>query len=137
MRTSLLAFVAIAFISCNPTDGGRPYKSNAKIFAVDPDINGKITRIDLKRVGTDSLFKVLVEENPGDYESNEPEGHKIDFMIWGSTEIFILRENGNVYYTNKENLKAGQKVNAWLMNGPVLTSYPLQGGARQILILEE
>lgn len=139
MRTILFfaVFWSTVFISCNTTDGGRPYKSDFKIFAEKPDISGKITQVGMKRIGTDSLFKVLVEENPAVQEPNEPEGDKIYFTIWKPTEIFILKKNGNVYYSRKEVLKVGQRVSGWLVNGPVLTSYPAQGGAKRILVIEE
>lgn len=137
LRTTLLIFLMIAFISCNTTDSGRPYKSDVKIFAKNPYIIGEITQIGLKRVGNDSLFQILVEENPGVYETDEVAGNKAFLTLWDSTEIFIQKENGNIYYTSKEDLEVGLKARAWLMSGIILTSYPVQAGASQILVIEK
>lgn len=136
IRTIVLIFLMIAFISCNTTDGGRPYKSDIKTFK-NPYITGKITDIGLKRVGGDSLFTILVEENPGVYEPDEVAGNKMHLFFWDSTEIFTQKENGNIYYSNKEGLKVGQNARVWLMSGDILTSYPAQAGARQILVIEK
>lgn len=125
------------FVACNTTDGGRPYKSDVKIFAKNPYIVGEITQIGLKRVSNDSLFQILIEENPGVYEPDEVAGNKAYLTLWNSTEIFTQKENGNIYYTNRESLKVGQKARAWLMSGVILTSYPAQAGAKQILVFEE
>ena len=137
IRTSLFAIVAIVFISCNTTDGGPPVRSGFKIFADDPYITGKITRIDLKRTGEDSRLVVLIEENPSVNEPLESEGKKISLTIWEETKIFALNKNGNAYYYKKDDLKVGQIVSGWLTNGIVLDSYPQQGGAKQILVIEE
>lgn len=136
MRTALLAFMAIAFISCNTTDGGRPFKSDIKTFK-NPYITGEITNIGWRHIGQDSLFTILVEENPDVHEPLEEGGEKISLSLWKETEIFIRKKDGNTYYANKDDLKVGQNVRAWLMVGTVLTSYPSQAGAKQILVFEE
>lgn len=137
IRTTLLTFLVITFISCNTTDSGRPYKSDVKIFAKNPYIIGEITQIGFKRVGNDFLFQILVEENPGVYEPDEVAGNKIYLTLWNSTEIFTQKENGNIYFTNRESLEVGQKARAWLMGGTILTSYTAQAGAKQVLVYEE
>ena len=137
-RTSLIlaAFWIIAIVSCNVTDDERPYKADPKIFA-DPYITGTITHIGLKQIGDDSYSEVLIEENPSVNEPLKEGGKKISLTISNETEIFTLKKDGNTYYSQKKDLKVGQIASGWLLNGIVLDSYPQQGGARQILVIEE
>lgn len=137
IRTSLSAFLIIAFISCNTTDWEPPLRSDFKVFAEDPYITGKITHIDLKSTGGDSLLVVLIEENLSVNEPLESGGKKIRLTIWNETNVFALNKNGNAYHYKKDKLKVGQIVSGWLTNGIVLDSYPQQGAAKQILVIEK
>ncbi|WP_234571389.1 YobA family protein [Rhodohalobacter sp. 614A] len=137
MKTFLITFLAITFISCNTTDSGRPYKSDIKIFAEDPFITGKITHIGHKNTGQDSYLEILIEENPSVQEPLQSGGKKISLTLTQTTEIFSLKQNGNVYYYPKEDLKVGQIASGWLINGIVLDSYPQQGGAKRILVFKK
>jgi hypothetical protein len=136
MKKILVALLLTAVISCNTADSGRPYKSDIKAFK-NPYIKGKITNITWKKIGQDSVYTVLVEENPNVDEPLESGGKKVILSVSKSTEIFILKKDGNTYYGNKEDLKVNQKVRGWLSSGTILTSYPSQAGAQQILAIEE
>jgi len=87
--------------------------------AGQPFISGSITQIDKNRI--------LVEEIPG-----KQEGNKCWLAVGESSRV--LRAAGTGYTAAAfGDLKVGQKVNAWV-SGPVLESYPCQGGADAVLI---
>lgn len=136
MKRIILALLILPFVGCNTTDSGRPFKSDIKTFK-KPYITGKITNINWKKVGQDSVYTILVEENPNVDEPLESEGKKVILSLRESTGIFILKKDGNTYYADKEDLKVDQKVKGWLNGGTILTSYPSQAGAKQILAIEE
>src|SRR5215210_25938 len=74
---------------------------------------------------------VLVEENPAD-ESGSAKGA---FTVTGETEIF--RRSGDLQVpASFDDLQVGQPVIA-TYTGPVAESYPTQGTAGSIVILEE
>lgn len=74
---------------------------------------------------------VLVEENPAD-ESGSAKGA---FTVTGETEIF--RRSGDLQFpASFDDLRVGQLVIA-TYTGPVAESYPTQGTAGSIVILEE
>ena len=73
---------------------------------------------------------VLVEENPAD-ESGSAKGY---FTVTGETEI--LRQQGDALVpATFEELQVGQPVAA-TYSGPILESYPPQGAAGSLVILE-
>lgn len=86
------------------------------------DIQGVITDI----AGT----VVLVEENPAD-QSGSAKGY---FTVTNETEI-LRQQGGALVPATFEELQVGQLVAA-TYTGPILESYPPQGGAGSIVILE-
>jgi hypothetical protein len=79
-----------------------------------------------------SRDSVLVEENP----ASDWGGNKGYFTVTGETEISRLVGGDAVAPATFEELEIGQLVEA-TYSGPVLESYPTQGGASSIVILGE
>jgi hypothetical protein len=75
---------------------------------------------------------VLVEEDP----ASEWGGNKGYFTVTGETEILRLVEGDMVAPAAFEELEVGQLVSA-TYSGPILESYPPQGGAGSIVILAD
>lgn len=73
---------------------------------------------------------VLVEANP----ASEWGGDKGYFTVTGETEILRVVEGDMVSPAAFEELEVGQLVSA-TYSGPILESYPTQGGAGSIVIL--
>ncbi len=73
---------------------------------------------------------VLVEEDP----ASEWEGDKGYFTVTGETGIFQLVGGDALAPATFEDLEVGQLVEA-TYSGPILESYPTQGGASSIVIL--
>ena len=79
---------------------------------------------------------VLVEEDPQDPVLGGAGSNKGYFSVTGETEIFRLVEGDMVAPATFEELEVGQLVSA-TYSGPILESYPPQGGAGSIVILAE
>jgi Protein of unknown function (DUF3221) len=79
---------------------------------------------------------VLVEEDPQDPVLGGAGSNKGYFTVTGETEIFRLVEGDMVVPATFEELEVGQLVSA-TYSGPILESYPPQGGAGSIVILAE
>jgi len=90
----------------------------------ESSIRGVITEV------SRSAEVVLVEEDPSD-ESGSAKGQ---FAVTGETEILEQRDEGLVP-VSFEALRVGQMVEA-TYGGPVAESYPMQGIASRIVILE-
>ncbi len=88
-------------------------------------IRGSITHV------SPSAEVVLVEENPSD-ESGSAKG---EFSVTEETEI-LERRGGRLTPASFESLKAGQQVEA-TYTGAVAESYPTQGVAGKIVILDD
>jgi hypothetical protein len=88
-------------------------------------IRGEITEV------SRSAEVVLVEEDPSD-ESGSAKGK---FAVDGETEILEQRD-GELVPVAFEELRVGQMVEA-TYSGPVAESYPTQGVAGRIVILDE
>ena len=88
-------------------------------------IRGEITEL------SRSAEVVLVEEDP----SNESGSAKGEFAVDGETEI-LERRDGDLAPVAFEELQVGQEVEA-TYSGPVAESYPTQGIAGRIVILDE
>jgi LPXTG-motif cell wall-anchored protein len=93
--------------------------------APENDMRGEITEI------SRSAEVVLVEEDPSD-ESGSAKG---EFAVTEETEI-LERRDGDLAPVAFEELRVGQVVEA-TYTGPVAESYPTQGVAGRIVILEE
>jgi hypothetical protein len=87
-------------------------------------VRGEITEV------SRSAEVVLVEEDPSD-ESGSAKG---EFAVTGETEILDQR-GGDPEPAAFEDLRVGQMVEA-TYSGPVAESYPTQGVAGRIVILE-
>jgi hypothetical protein len=87
-------------------------------------IRGEITEV------SRSAEVVLVEENPSD-ESGSAKG---EFAVDDETEI-LEQQDGNLAPVAFEDLRVGQMVEA-TYTGPVAESYPTQGVAGRIVILD-
>jgi Protein of unknown function (DUF3221) len=79
---------------------------------------------------------VLVEEDPQDPVLGGAESNKGYFSVGDETEIFRLVGGDAVAPATFEELEVGQLVSA-TYSGPILESYPPQGGAGSIVILAE
>ena len=77
---------------------------------------------------------VLVEEDPQDPVLGGAGSNKGYFDVTSETEIFRLVEGDMVVPAMFEELEVGQMVSA-TYSGPILESYPSQGGANSIVIL--
>ncbi|MCA1847725.1 MAG: YobA family protein [Actinobacteria bacterium] len=88
-------------------------------------VRGEITEL------SRSAEVVLVEEDPSD-ESGSAKG---EFAVDGETEILEQRD-GDLAPAAFEELRVGQVVEA-TYSGPVAESYPTQGVASRIVILDE
>ena len=99
----------------------------APALAQSPEngIRGEITEV------SRSAEVVIVEENPSD-ESGSAKG---EFAVDPETEI-LEQQDGDLAPVAFEALRVGQMVEA-TYSGPVAESYPTQGIAGRIVILEE
>jgi hypothetical protein len=80
---------------------------------------------------------VLVEEDPQNPVLGGAGANKGYFYVTGETEVFRLVEGDMVVPATFEELEVGQMVSA-TYSGPVLQSYPSQGGgASSIVILAD
>jgi hypothetical protein len=110
----LAAAVGIAFVTAAPALSEPPESS----------IRGLVTEV------SRSAEVVLVEENPSDRSGSA----KGEFAVTGETEILEQR-GGSPAPVSFEVLQAGQTVEATYA-GPIAESYPKQGVAGRIVILE-
>ncbi len=119
---SLAVLLAMMLVAAIPALAQVPQEPET-----EPSILGLITSI--------SGTEVRVEEDPQDPVFGGAGSNKGDFTVTGETEI--LRQQGEeLIPVSSEDLEVGQLVAATYA-GPVLESYPSQGGARSIVILEE
>ena len=79
---------------------------------------------------------VLVEEDPQDPVAGGAGTDKGYFTVTGETEILRLMGGDAVAPATFEHLQVGQLVSA-TYSGPILESYPAQGGAGSIVILAD
>ena len=110
----LAAAMGIAFVTAAPALSEPPESS----------ISGLVTEV------SRSAEVVLVEENPSDRSGSA----KGEFAVTGETEILEQR-GGSPAPVSFEVLRAGQTVEATYA-GPIAESYPTQGVAGRIVILE-
>lgn len=97
-------------------------------------ITGKITQVVLPQTSTQAV-RILVEENMDVNEPLEDDGKKAWFTVTPDTDIYRMGNNG---VTKKDDLsifKKGQIVRVW-DTGIIMTSYPVQTGARKIILLK-
>lgn len=128
LRVISIILLSVVLVACGAPGAASPSPSPPDSAAEQvlpgraPDIEGQITQIDGSRV--------LVEAQPG-----ADSGRKIWFTVDDSTTI-VARRNRDLYDSALEDLAVGQRVEAWA-SGPMAESYPEQGTAEAILILNE
>jgi hypothetical protein len=93
-----------------------------------PDVSGVITQVD--STAGQGLPRLLIEENPADSSGT--------MKAWASivedTQLY-RRQGEGLANANLDDFQQGSRVTAWF-SGPVLQSYPAQGGA-EVMVLEE
>jgi hypothetical protein len=114
MRLTLLALACLAAAACGGGAASRP-----------ADITGIITSVSGRTDGV----TVLVESDP----STPSTGAKASVAVTSGTRIARRVQSGNVAATMRE-LVPGTMVDVWF-DGPVLTSYPVQGKAQAVVIV--
>ena len=93
----------------------------------EPFIVGTVTDIEQHRV--------LVEENVSVNEPLENGGNKIYFSVNDATKLYRQSYDGSLKKIAFTELKMGDKVKGWV-KGAVADSYPQQGLAGQIILIE-
>ena len=114
MRRGLLA---LAFLLASACGGGAADRG--------PDITGYITSVS----GRSDGVTVLVESEP----SHPSIGDKASVAVTSSTRITRKAPGGEVAATARD-LVPGRQVQVWF-DGPVATSYPVQGKAQALVIV--
>jgi hypothetical protein len=90
------------------------------------EFNGTITQLDRS---DDASGSMLVEEKPGTQE-----GDKFLASIGIGTPVARKGADGSITAASWTDLAKDQQVQVWV-DGPVLESYPAQGGASFVLIV--
>jgi hypothetical protein len=123
-KVTLFIVILICLAGCNLSDSG--------VIKEDPFIRGEVTE------GRDGNVhdSILVEENPNVNEPSEFGGGKIWLTITNKTKIYTRTDDGSYNKTNAETLAVGQQVEAWV-RGPIDESDPMQGAAKQIVVIQE
>lgn len=119
MRVTTWLMAAVLLVAA--LAGGCGGESSTAPPSGKPYMEGAITKIDKDRI--------LVEEMP-----DKQEGNKCWMTVSDRTRV-LQQVGGEVKSAGPGQLAARQIVQVWV-SGPVLESYPCQGGADAILILE-
>jgi uncharacterized protein DUF3221 len=90
-----------------------------------PDIAGIVTSVSGRTDGV----TVLVESDP----STPTGGDKASVAVTSATRVTRRSQGGDIAATSRD-LVPGVRVEVWF-DGPVATSYPLQGRAKAIVIV--
>jgi hypothetical protein len=113
---SVIAMLTIGLFGCA---GRTPGGSDKGVPTTQPYIIGEITKIEGGRI--------LIETSPGKQIDN-----KSWLAISEATRLF--KQDGKLVSTiAAQDLAVGQRVSAWV-SGPVMESYPTQGGADAVLV---
>lgn len=131
IRSITLLFLMIALISCNTTENEFSSKPAPNPFSEAPYIDGMITSI-ITNTENGSIEKILIEENPGKLNT----GNKIHFSLTELTDILHQRKDGSLKPIDKEDLKEKRRVRGW-SSGFIMDSYPAQGEAKRIVVIEK
>ena len=110
---SLARVALLAALGCAPNGGTLPNDA--------PFMSGTITTIGRVAEG----WRVRVEERPQDVSGSA----KGVFRVGDGT--IVRRPDGS--RVRAEDLREGQRVRVWV-TGPVMESYPVQAGARAIVV---
>jgi hypothetical protein len=110
---SVARFTLLAALGCAPNGGTLPNDA--------PFMNGTITAIGRVAEG----WSVRVEERPQDVSGSA----KGVFRVGERTDV--RRTSGG--RARAEDLREGQRVRVWV-TGPVAESYPVQAGARLVVV---
>ena len=114
MRQALLALAFLAVYAC----GGGPTNRAADITGFVTSVSGRLDGV-----------TVLVQSEP----SHPSIGDKAAVAVTSSTRITRRAQSGEVAATLRD-LVPGLRVEVWF-EGPVATSYPVQGKAQALVIL--
>jgi hypothetical protein len=114
MRQALFALAFLVACACGGGAANRP-----------TDITGFVTSVSGRADGV----TVLVEAEP----SNPSIGDKASVAVTGNTRITRRAQSGEVAATFRD-LVPGLRVEVWF-DGPVATSYPVQGRAQAVVII--
>lgn len=107
--------------------GCTPRAPEPQLPGVAPDIAGLITRV----TQADGDLRILVEANPAD-STGSPKAH---IRVTEEVQLCERRIDG-VRAAGQAELQEGVRVSVWF-SGPVLQSYPVQGGASVIVVERE
>lgn len=118
--TILLAALVVWSTGCSSRQAGQ------QLPATEPDIKGTVTQVTTE--AGDS--RILVEEDPAD-SSGTAKGW---VRVTGEAQVWE-RNGDELHESAGGELKEGSVVSVWF-DGPVLMSYPLQAGAK-IVVLEK
>jgi hypothetical protein len=91
-----------------------------------PAITGTIALVTPS--GTGGAGAILVE-------GSGTVGDKASLSVDGTTPVLRQAKDGSITSASFADLKVGMRVSAWV-DGPVAESYPVQGAASTIVILE-
>jgi hypothetical protein len=110
---ALLLLLPAAACSPRTQDGSRPRSDRSELPAEPPYIVGTITDLD--------PGELRIEEVPGDSAGSA----KVVARLTDATQI-----------QGAATLRLGQRVEVWL-TGPVMESYPVQGTAARLVVVED
>ena len=110
------ALLALAFVVASACGGGAASRA--------PDMTGFVTSVS----GRPDGVTVLVEADP----SHPSIGDKASVAVTSGTRITRRTQGGEVAATFRD-LVPGLRVEVWF-DGPVATSYPVQGKAQALVI---
>lgn len=110
---ALLLLLPLAACSPRDQDGSSPPPNGSELPAEPPYIVGTITDLD--------PGEVRIEEVPDDSAGSA----KVVARLTDATQI-----------QGAATLRVGQRVQAWL-TGPVMESYPVQGTAARLVVVED
>ena len=124
LKKQLLLLIGLLtiFVGCVFDNSDKPLER-------EPFIEGQITQIN------EGHSSILVEEDPEVKEPSEPGGGKVWLTITDKTEVFVQKEDGSFEEINPKGLEVVNQVKGWV-TGIVIDTYPGQGTAEQIVLIE-
>ena len=119
----IIIFTLFIIIGCN---------FSISNYGKESDIRGSITNIYKATEDStgDIIGSILIEGNI----EKDTEFDKASVTITKETHVFESK-SGKLIKASFDSLKPNQRVQA-LFTGPVMTSYPVQGTAKEVVILE-
>lgn len=99
----------------------------------DPVVEGTVTQIDTEH---QPRFRFLVEENPDVNKPLAQGGKKVWFSLAENSRVLIRDNDGSLRSTDPSAIRVGQKIKGWARGNELADSYPQQGVADQVIILD-